>query len=119
MIRPFLTCLLILLLNTGLASAQAGADPALASAAAGYAPAVTCLGCHAEQAKAWQHSDHDWAMREANATSVLGNFMDARFSDAGVKARFFKRNGRYYVNTEGEDGKPADFLIRYTFYGFF
>lgn len=115
MIRPFLSCLLILLLNTGLASAQAGADPALASDAAGYAPALTCLGCHAEQAKAWQYSDHDWAMREANATSVLGNFKDTRFSDAGVNARFFKRNDRYYVNTEGEDGKPADFLIRYTF----
>ncbi|MCO6060102.1 hypothetical protein NG726_26000 [Pseudomonas sp. MOB-449] len=90
-------------------------EPALAADPGGYAPAASCLGCHAEQAKAWKDSDHDWAMREANAANVLGNFDDARFSDAGVEARFFRRDGRYYVRTEGEDGKVADFLIRYTF----
>ena len=115
MIRRLRSCLLLLLLNTCLLQAGEARDPALATDPAGYAPANSCLGCHAEQAKAWKDSDHDWAMREANEASVLGNFDDTRFSEAGVEAHFFRRAGRYYVRTEGEDGKVADFLIRYTF----
>lgn len=89
--------------------------PQLATEPAGYAPAATCLGCHAEQANSWKDSDHDWAMRPADKQSVLGNFADATFQDGKVKARFFRRDGRFFVNTEGEDGKLADFPILYTF----
>ena len=46
---------------------------------------------------------------------MLGNFDDARFSHGGVTTRFFRRDGRYFVNTDGPDGKLADFHIRYTF----
>lgn len=89
--------------------------PALASDPAGYAPATSCLGCHAEQARDWKDSDHDWAMREAKEGNVLGNFAGASFSDAGLTTRFFRKGGQYFVNTEGADGKPADFRILYTF----
>lgn len=95
--------------------ADEGAPPHLAQDPAGYAAAASCQGCHAEQAKDWKDSDHDWAMRVATAANVLGNFKDARFEDAGVKARFFRRGEMFFVNTEGADGKPQDFQIRYTF----
>ncbi len=104
----------LLLSVTTLHAAEAPA-PALAADPAGYAPAASCLGCHAEQAQSWKDSDHDWSMREAKEGNVLGNFADTRFSDAGVTSRFFRRNGQYFVNTEGADGKPADFRIQYTF----
>ncbi len=90
-------------------------SPRLAEDRAGYADAASCLGCHGEQSKAWKGSDHDWAMRVANADSVLGNFNDSRFEDAGVTSRFFRKNDKYFVNTEGADGKLADFEISYTF----
>nr|WP_187805740.1 cytochrome c3 family protein [Pseudomonas alcaligenes] len=73
------------------------------------------MGCHREQARGWEKSDHAWAMRDATAENVLGNFNNARFQEAGVQARFFRQGGRFFVNTEGADGKPANFPIRYTF----
>lgn len=89
--------------------------PELAQNAAGYAPADSCAGCHIKQAKAWKGSDHDWAMRVADPSSVLGDFSGVIFSDAGVETRFFRRGDLFFTRTEGEDGKPADFQIRYTF----
>lgn len=111
-LNRWLLCLLFSVSSLQAADAPA---PALASDPAGYAPAASCLGCHAEQAKSWKDSDHDWAMREAKDGNVLGNFADVKFSDAGVTTRFFRRNGQYFVNAEGTDGKPTDFRILYTF----
>ncbi|HZZ75052.1 MAG TPA: tetratricopeptide repeat protein, partial [Puia sp.] len=33
----------------------------------------------------------------------------------GVSSRFFKKDGRFYINTEGADGSNQDFEIKYTF----
>lgn len=112
---PLHRLLICLVLATLAVQADTGQPPQLAKDAAGYAPAASCLGCHAEQAKAWQDSDHDWAMREATAASVLGNFANARFDEAGVQASFFRKGEQFFVNTEGEDGQPADFQVLYTF----
>jgi predicted CXXCH cytochrome family protein len=60
-------------------------------------------------------SHHDQAMQPATAETVRGNFNDVRVSDRGVTSRFFKRDGKFFVNTEGRDGLPADFEVRYTF----
>ncbi len=54
-------------------------------------------------------------MEEATEKTVLGDFADARFTHAGVTTRFFRRDGRFFVNTDGPDGKLADFEIKYTF----
>lgn len=92
-----------------------GRPPALATESEGYAAAGSCLSCHAAQAEQWEDSDHGWAMRDASPGSVLGRFDDTVFEEAGVKARFFQKGQDYFVNIEGEDGRPADFPIRYTF----
>ena len=55
------------------------------------------------------------AMQEATAKTVLGNFDGATFTYGDVTSRFFKRDGKFFVNTDGPDGKLADFEIRYTF----
>jgi len=54
-------------------------------------------------------------MAEATTKNVLGNFADAGFDYAGVRSRFFTRDGKFYVSTDGADGHLATFTIRYTF----
>lgn len=54
-------------------------------------------------------------MQHATAETVRGDFDDARFSYAGVQSRFFRREGRFFVRTDGPDGKLADFEVKYTF----
>lgn len=80
-----------------------------------YVGGAACATCHAKQHAAWAGSHHDRAMAEATEASVLGNFANATFRHAGTTSRFFKRDGRYFVNTDGPDGRLADFEIKYTF----
>ncbi len=80
-----------------------------------YVGRKVCVGCHEKAYTAWQGSHHDLAMQQANTTSVLGDFSDARFTAYGVTSRFYKRDGKFYVNTDGADGKLADFEIKYSF----
>ncbi len=76
-----------------------------------FVTTAACAQCHDKQMQAWRGSDHDLAMQLADAKSVLGDFKNAKF--AGTT--FFTRDGQYFVNTEGADGKRADFAIKYTF----
>ena len=46
---------------------------------------------------------------------VLGDFRNAKFSYAGTTSVFSTRDGKYFVRTDGPDGKLADFEIKYTF----
>jgi tetratricopeptide (TPR) repeat protein len=75
----------------------------------------TCAECHAREHDAWHGSDHDLAMQVPDEKSMLGNFANAKFSYAGTTSTFFKRDGKYFVNTDGADGKLADFEIKYAF----
>ena len=74
-----------------------------------------CLSCHAAESRGWQGSHHDLAMQEATEATVLGNFDDATFTKDGVQTRFFRRDGRYWINTDSPDGEPADYEVKYTF----
>jgi predicted CXXCH cytochrome family protein len=75
----------------------------------------TCAGCHQAEARLWQGSQHQLAMAHATDKSVLGDFSDATFDYFGVKSRFFRKDGKYLVETDGSDGKLATFEIKYTF----
>jgi predicted CXXCH cytochrome family protein len=74
-----------------------------------------CAGCHADATKAWTGSQHARAMQEATEQNVLGDFADRRFEHRGSSAVFSRRDGKFFVRTDGPDGKAADFEIRYTF----
>ncbi len=80
-----------------------------------YVGVAGCAECHPREHDAWRGSQHDRAMAEANAETVLGNFDNAKFTHAGVTSTFFKRDGKFFVRTDGPDGKLADFEVRYTF----
>jgi tetratricopeptide (TPR) repeat protein len=95
------------------ATVTAPAAPTLPAAT--YVGAPACASCHAMQAEAWRGSHHDRAMEIASGKTVLGNFAGAKFSIAGVTSTFFRRDGRFFVNTDGPDGRLADFEIKYTF----
>jgi tetratricopeptide (TPR) repeat protein len=98
-------------------SAPASAAPpdVAAPPAPTHVGTAACASCHAKEHAAWQGSQHDRAMAEATEASVLGNFAGAKFSHAGVTSTFFRRDGRFFVNTDGPDGKLADFEIKHTF----
>ncbi len=83
--------------------------------AAGYVGGDACTSCHDKQHGAWKGSDHDLAMQVADDKSVLGNFDNAKITYAGTTSTFSRRDGKFYVNTDGPDGKLADYEIKYTF----
>lgn len=89
--------------------------PTLTVAANKFTGSKSCMGCHAEQYQRWQGSHHDLAMQHASEGSVRGNFNETEFSANGITSRFFKKDGKYWVNTDGPDGSMQDFEIKYTF----
>jgi tetratricopeptide (TPR) repeat protein len=97
------------------APASESTTGAASAAAPLYVGTAACATCHAREHADWQGSHHDRAMAVASESTVLGNFADAKFSHSGVTATFFRRDGRFFVNTDGPDGKLADFEIRYSF----
>lgn len=114
-----LVVLLAGVLAFGAALAQSGqavtGAPVAAASPVAWVGAATCAACHSKEYQAWQASHHALAMQPANDKSVQGNFNRARYSYAGVTSTFFRRNGKFYVNTDGPDGRLADFELLYTF----
>ena len=54
-------------------------------------------------------------MAHATNQTVLGDFNDASFDHYGVHSRFFRKDGKFFVETDGADGKLAPFEVKYTF----
>ncbi len=95
-----------------LALILASAGYSVATAGAEYLGVEVCAQCHIDETETWRGSHHDLAMQVADEKTVLGNFNSAGFDYYGVRNLFFKKNGRFYVNTEDADGKLADFEIK-------
>jgi tetratricopeptide (TPR) repeat protein len=55
------------------------------------------------------------AMAVASGQTVRGDFNDTEFTAHGVTSRFYRKDDRYFVRTDGPDGKLHDYAIRYTF----
>ena len=91
------------------------ASPAQEPLPAGYSGSAACARCHEAESRAWSGSQHALAMQVADERTVLGDFNDATFSHFGVTSRFFRRDGKFMVRTDGPDGKLADFTVRHTF----
>jgi predicted CXXCH cytochrome family protein len=83
--------------------------------AAMFVGSEACAGCHRAEADLWRSSQHKHAMDHATEQSVLGDFNNANFDYYGVRSRFFRRDGKFLVETDGPDGKPATFEVKYTF----
>ena len=110
LMKRILAALLLVLAAHPLSSPAAEKETA-----PGFVGSAGCAACHAKEYAAWQGSQHRAAMQEATEKTVLGNFDGARFSYAGATSTFYKRDGKFFVKTDGPDGKPAGFPVPYTF----
>ncbi|MGR4841170.1 tetratricopeptide repeat protein [Rhizobium sp. LARHSG275] len=90
------------------------ADPQI-SIHEGFVDERTCTSCHADQAAAFSKSHHAKAMALANDETVRGKFDNTTFDHDGVVTTFTRRDGHFFVNTEGADGGQAEFEVKYTF----
>lgn len=105
-----------LLMHTSQRAGTSAPPPAVAGAAAAdFVGSGACRQCHAPQYDAWSASQHARAMQHATEQTVRGDFNDATLTFDGVTSRFFRRDGRFVVRTDGPDGKLADFDVKYTF----
>jgi len=77
-----------------------------------------CKSCHAEAYASWTLSDHFLAMQPANDSTVLGDFNNTSFISDGVTNSFFKKDGKFFINTQGDDGLNHDYEVLYVF-GYF
>ncbi|SDW53371.1 Tetratricopeptide (TPR) repeat [Lutibacter oricola] len=75
----------------------------------------SCKTCHESEYNSWKDSHHDQAMKLADSVSILANFNNTKFTHKGVTSKFYKKDGDFYVNTQGEDGKYHEYKIIYTF----
>ncbi len=80
-----------------------------------YVGRKACARCHPQEYARWKGSHHDLAMQAADASTVLGDFDHARFTHFGTTTEFFRRDGGFWVRTEGPDGEPGDFEVAHTF----
>lgn len=108
--------LIVLVLGiTGLVATQAHAaenDTPVAGQPA-YVSSTRCSACHADVAKAWRDSDHSWAWREPTSDNVLGKFDGTTFEHKGIASRFFSRDGKYFIETDGPDGVLTEYEVKY------
>jgi len=91
---------------------RAGSTP---TATLEYVGVTACARCHEDEARRWRGSQHDLAMQEATEDTVLGDFDDARFTYAGITTRFARREGGFFVTTDGPDGSLTEYKVRWTF----
>ena len=78
----------------------------------GYVGSKACSECHADVTTAWQGSHHAAAWTLPTETTVLGDFDDAAFEHNGRTTRFTRRDGAFFVETEGGDGRTVTFKVR-------
>jgi len=90
----------------------------VSNALATFTGSNTCQSCHTKEFNDWAKSDHYLAMQHAHDSTVLGNFNNATLVADGVTSRFFKKEGKFFINTQGDDGKNHDYEVLYTF-GYF
>lgn len=109
-----LTCILVLTLgcnhsdNSGISFSKESS----------YVGSESCKSCHTSAYDDWKKSDHFLAMQPANDSTVLGDFNNTTFSADGINNSFFRKDGKFYINTQGEDGLNHDYEVLYVF-GYF
>ena len=94
---------------------QSPVDSTTSNDLAQYVGDKSCQSCHAKEVDLWKKSDHFKAMEPANDSTVLGDFNNATLTADGITSKFFRRNGKYFINSQGPDGTNTDFEVLYTF----
>lgn len=74
-----------------------------------------CLGCHPSEVKAWQSSHHFFAMQEATAQFIQGDFSNTLYQDESGWTRFYQQNGGYFIETGKPNQQGESYPVKYTF----
>ena len=80
-----------------------------------FVGSTECRDCHLPEWESWEGSHHDLAMDVANDETVRGDFDDSEFTLFGVTSRFYRRDGRFFVYTNGPGGEMGEHEITHTF----
>ncbi|MGE5258139.1 MAG: tetratricopeptide repeat protein [Hyphomicrobiales bacterium] len=91
------------------------AAPARSGSAAAFVGSEKCRTCHQPEYELWRGSNHYHAMSVADEASVRGDFNDATFERFGIVSRFYRRDGKFMVHTQGPDGVMGEFEVTHTF----
>ena len=83
--------------------------------AATFVGSSNCRDCHNPEYDSWEGSHHDLAMAVASEETVLGDFNNTEFTLHGITSRFFKKEGKFFVYTNGPGGEMGEFEITHTF----
>lgn len=89
--------------------------PNVTDTEASFVGSIECQDCHKLEYDKWEGSHHDLAMDVANENTVLGDFNNTEFTLHGITSRFFRKDGKYFVHTNGPGGEMGDFEITHTF----
>lgn len=79
-----------------------------------YAGSDTCIDCHLAEHAAWKSSHHAWAWRHATDESVIADFNETEFTHQGITTRFFRRDGAFWIETDGPDETRLSYEVKYT-----
>lgn len=86
--------------------------PLAAPARAAYIGSAACGKCHPTHFAGWKGTVHPLQERPATLETVIGDFETGETLDLdGIPVRPFRRGERFFVETVGADGKPADFAL--------
>ena len=80
-----------------------------------YVGKESCFECHQAEYKDWLGSDHDLSMDYASVSTVLGDFNDAVLKRENQIHKAYKKNNKFYVFTDGEDGEMQEYEVKYVF----
>ncbi len=94
---------------------MATASPTQNSPPPSFVGVQACASCHDAEYRAWSGSHHQLAMQPANDSTVLGDFNDVLFARLGITSRFYRRDGKFMVSTDGPDGAIHDYQVKFTF----
>jgi len=80
-----------------------------------FVGSAECATCHERESRLWLGSHHKLAMQPARQSTVLGDFNNASFINAGITSTFYRKDSKFMVRTDGPDGGLHDYEIQYTF----
>jgi tetratricopeptide (TPR) repeat protein len=80
-----------------------------------YVGDKSCVKCHTTEHHQWKQSDHYMSMLPATDSTVVGDFNNVTFTADGITSRFYRKGSKFFINTEGSDGKNHDFEVIYIF----
>ncbi len=88
---------------------------AQAQSSAYFVGSARCANCHVSESTAWQGSQHQLAMQHVSRTTMQAPFAGESIKHHGKITTFSQHAGQFIIHTEGPNGKPADYTVKYVF----